>query len=100
MNAPIVTFRTAIRDALDEELAADERVILFGEDVAVGGGVLATTTRHNQKKTPPRGEQLMDKYALFYYIFPALAGSGRMAQKQLSLVRHLQFLVYRFHLGR
>ena len=27
-----IAFRTAIRDALDEELAADERVILFGED--------------------------------------------------------------------
>ena len=37
-------FRTAIRDALDEELADDERVILFGEDVAVAGGVFATTT--------------------------------------------------------
>jgi pyruvate/2-oxoglutarate/acetoin dehydrogenase E1 component len=41
--APIA-FRTAIRDALDEELANDERVILFGEDVAVAGGVFATTT--------------------------------------------------------
>src|ERR671936_819664 len=40
--APIPV-RTAIRDALDEELAADERVILFGEDIAVAGGVFATT---------------------------------------------------------
>jgi pyruvate/2-oxoglutarate/acetoin dehydrogenase E1 component len=38
-----VAFRTAIRDALDEELAADERVILFGEDIAAAGGVFATT---------------------------------------------------------
>src|SRR4051795_9839902 len=37
-------FRNAIRDALDEELANDERVVLFGEDVAVAGGVFATTT--------------------------------------------------------
>jgi pyruvate/2-oxoglutarate/acetoin dehydrogenase E1 component len=36
-------FRTAIRDALDEELAHDERVIFFGEDVAKPGGVFATT---------------------------------------------------------
>ena len=41
---PTVAFRTAIRDALDEELAADESVILFGEDIAVAGGVFATTT--------------------------------------------------------
>jgi len=40
--APIA-FRTAVRDALDEELATDARVILFGEDVAVAGGVFATT---------------------------------------------------------
>ena len=41
---PPVAFRTAIRDALDEELAADERVVLFGEDIAIAGGVFATTT--------------------------------------------------------
>lgn len=38
-----VEFRVAIRDALDAELARDERVILFGEDVAVAGGVFAVT---------------------------------------------------------
>jgi pyruvate/2-oxoglutarate/acetoin dehydrogenase E1 component len=36
-------FRSAIREALDEALAADDRVILFGEDVAVAGGVFAVT---------------------------------------------------------
>jgi len=39
----VIPFRTAVRDALDEELAADERVILFGEDIAVAGGVFAAT---------------------------------------------------------
>ena len=38
-----VEFRTAVRDALDEELARDESVILFGEDIAVAGGVFVTT---------------------------------------------------------
>src|ERR671936_349930 len=51
--API-PFRTAIRDALDEELAADESVILFGEDVAVAGGVFATTTGLYDKYGPDR----------------------------------------------
>jgi acetoin:2,6-dichlorophenolindophenol oxidoreductase subunit beta len=36
-------FRGAIRDALDEELERDERVIFFGEDVAIAGGVFAAT---------------------------------------------------------
>jgi pyruvate/2-oxoglutarate/acetoin dehydrogenase E1 component len=48
------TFRTAIRDALDEALADDERVILFGEDVAVAGGVFATTTGLYDKYGPER----------------------------------------------
>ena len=51
--API-PFRTAIRDALDEELAHDERVIFFGEDVAVAGGVFATTTGLFDKYGPER----------------------------------------------
>jgi pyruvate/2-oxoglutarate/acetoin dehydrogenase E1 component len=36
-------FRNAVRDALDEELERDDRVIFFGEDVAAPGGVFATT---------------------------------------------------------
>jgi len=51
---PKLAFRTAIRDALDEALAADERVILFGEDVAVAGGVFATTTGLYEKYGPER----------------------------------------------
>ena len=45
-----IEFRHAIRDALDEELERDERVIFFGEDVAAAGGVFAVTPG------------LMDKY--------------------------------------
>ena len=38
-----IEFRRAIRDALDEELARDESVIFFGEDVAKAGGVFVVT---------------------------------------------------------
>jgi pyruvate/2-oxoglutarate/acetoin dehydrogenase E1 component len=38
-----IDFREAIHLALDEELERDERVVLFGEDVAVAGGVFAVT---------------------------------------------------------
>ena len=37
-------FRTAIRDALTEELERDEQVVFFGEDVAAEGGVFKVTT--------------------------------------------------------
>ena len=40
-----IEFRAAIRDALDEELVRDERVVFFGEDVAAAGGVFAVTPR-------------------------------------------------------
>jgi acetoin:2,6-dichlorophenolindophenol oxidoreductase subunit beta len=38
-----IDFRTAIRDALKEELARDETVMFFGEDVAAEGGVFKVT---------------------------------------------------------
>jgi pyruvate/2-oxoglutarate/acetoin dehydrogenase E1 component len=49
-----IDFREAIRSALDEELARDERVILFGEDVAVAGGVFAVTPGLQEKYGPVR----------------------------------------------
>jgi pyruvate/2-oxoglutarate/acetoin dehydrogenase E1 component len=51
---PGVEFRDAIRQALDEELARDERVFLFGEDVAVAGGVFAVTPGLQEKHGPDR----------------------------------------------
>ncbi len=47
-------FRDAIRDALDEELARDDSVIFFGEDVAVAGGVFAATPGLYEKYGPER----------------------------------------------
>jgi acetoin:2,6-dichlorophenolindophenol oxidoreductase subunit beta len=49
-----IDFREAVRSALDEELARDERVILFGEDVALAGGVFATTPGLYEKYGPKR----------------------------------------------
>jgi pyruvate/2-oxoglutarate/acetoin dehydrogenase E1 component len=47
-------FRLALREALDEELERDERVILFGEDVAIAGGVFAVTPGLYEKYGPAR----------------------------------------------
>jgi pyruvate/2-oxoglutarate/acetoin dehydrogenase E1 component len=49
-----IDFREAIRSALDEELARDETVILYGEDVAVAGGVFAVTPGLFEKYGPQR----------------------------------------------
>jgi len=42
-------FRTAIRDAIDEEIERDETVVFFGEDVALPGGVFMTTPGLHEK---------------------------------------------------
>jgi pyruvate/2-oxoglutarate/acetoin dehydrogenase E1 component len=47
-------FRDAIREALDEELARDERVVFFGEDVAIAGGVFAVSPGLYEKYGPTR----------------------------------------------
>src|SRR5471032_700797 len=49
-----IEFREALRTALDEELERDERVILFGEDVAIAGGVFAVTPGLYAKHGPTR----------------------------------------------
>ncbi len=49
-----IDFRTAICQALDEELAHDDDVVFFGEDVAVPGGVFATTGGLAEKHGPER----------------------------------------------
>jgi pyruvate/2-oxoglutarate/acetoin dehydrogenase E1 component len=49
-----IEFREAVRQALDEELARDDRVIFFGEDVAIAGGVFAVTPGLYEKYGPKR----------------------------------------------
>jgi acetoin:2,6-dichlorophenolindophenol oxidoreductase subunit beta len=51
---PDIEFREGIRAALDEELARDERVIFFGEDVALAGGVFAASPGLYEKYGPSR----------------------------------------------
>jgi acetoin:2,6-dichlorophenolindophenol oxidoreductase subunit beta len=54
MSMRELTFAQAIREALDEELARDSRVVILGEDVAAWGGVFRTTEGLFQKYGPER----------------------------------------------
>lgn len=49
-----ITYREAVARALDEELARDENVIFFGEDVAKAGGVFKVTPGLYEKHGPSR----------------------------------------------
>ena len=50
----LLEFRTAIRDALADELERDPSVIFFGEDVAVAGGVFKATPGLQERFGPER----------------------------------------------
>ena len=50
----LLEFRTAIRDALAEELERDQSVIFFGEDVGVAGGVFKATPDLYERFGPER----------------------------------------------
>jgi pyruvate/2-oxoglutarate/acetoin dehydrogenase E1 component len=52
--ADLLEFRTAIRDALAEELERDPSVVFFGEDVAVAGGVFRATPDLFERFGPER----------------------------------------------
>src|SRR5579871_6799192 len=49
-----MTYREAVKRALDEEMARDENVILFGEDVGAAGGVFKATPGLFEKYGPIR----------------------------------------------
>ncbi len=57
MSTRELTFAQAIREALDEELARDERIFVLGEDVAAWGGVFRTTEHLFEKYG---GERVID----------------------------------------
>ena len=50
----LLEFRTAIRDAIAEEIERDESVVFFGEDVAVAGGVFKATPDLLERFGPDR----------------------------------------------
>jgi acetoin:2,6-dichlorophenolindophenol oxidoreductase subunit beta len=47
-------FRTAVRDALAEEIERDPAVVFFGEDVAAAGGVFKATPELHERFGPDR----------------------------------------------
>ena len=50
----VKTYREALIEAIDEEMARDERVFLLGEDVGLFGGAFATTKGLYEKYGPKR----------------------------------------------
>ena len=51
-----IEYRVAVREAIAAEMEADERVVFFGEDVAIAGGVFAVTPGLHERF----GERVID----------------------------------------
>lgn len=51
---PVITMVEAVNQAISYEMAADPNVIIFGEDIAVNGGVFRTTVGLLEKFGPKR----------------------------------------------
>lgn len=87
---PTMTMIQAINKALDEEMARDDRVILFGEDVGKRGGVFLATEGLQQKYGPDR---VMDSPLSEAAILGAAVG---MAAHGMRPVAEIQFADYVF----
>jgi pyruvate/2-oxoglutarate/acetoin dehydrogenase E1 component len=73
-----IDFRTAINQALDEELERDDTVVFFGEDVAVAGGVFAVTGGLAEKHGADRVfDTLISELALAGTAFGSAVGGLR-----------------------
>jgi pyruvate/2-oxoglutarate/acetoin dehydrogenase E1 component len=53
-DAATIEYRAAVREAIAEEMARDERVVFFGEDVATAGGVFAVSPGLEERFGPAR----------------------------------------------
>jgi pyruvate/2-oxoglutarate/acetoin dehydrogenase E1 component len=82
-------FRTAVRDALDEELERDPDVLFFGEDVAVAGGVFAATTGLYEKYGP---ERVIDTPISELAIVGAAFGSAVSGKRPVMEIMFADFL--------
>jgi pyruvate dehydrogenase E1 component beta subunit len=54
MTSTEITYAWAINHAMDEEMARDPRVVLFGQDVGRMGGVFGVTRNLIEKHGPER----------------------------------------------
>lgn len=84
-----IAFRAAIRDALDEELAADPDVILFGEDVAAAGSVWVTTPGLQERHG---GERVFDTPISELALTGAAFGSAACGKRPVIEIMFGDFL--------
>ncbi|HBY93207.1 MAG: alpha-ketoacid dehydrogenase subunit beta [Ardenticatenaceae bacterium] len=86
---PKINVITAIRDALDEEMAADERVIVMGEDVGKIGGVFRATEGLWQKYG---GKRVIDMPIAEGAIVGAAIGAALNGMRPVAEIQFVDYM--------
>ncbi len=83
------TYLEAIRDAMAEEMARDERVFLIGEDVGVYGGAFKTSAGLIERFGP---ERVIDTPISEIAITGAAAGAALMGMRPIAEMQFIDFI--------
>ncbi|MGZ7039078.1 MAG: alpha-ketoacid dehydrogenase subunit beta [Thermoanaerobaculia bacterium] len=83
------TYLEAIRDAMAEEMARDERVFLIGEDVGVYGGAFKTSGGLIERFGP---ERVIDTPISEIAITGAAAGAALMGMRPIAEMQFIDFI--------
>ncbi|MDJ0270261.1 MAG: alpha-ketoacid dehydrogenase subunit beta [Aigarchaeota archaeon] len=84
-----LSFAEALNEALREEMRRDERVIIFGEDVAVAGGVYKVTKGLLEEFGPNR---VIDTPISEAAIVGAAVGAALMGLRPVAEIMYMDFL--------
>ena len=87
--APGSTYIEAVREALEEELIADERVFLMGEDISVYGGAFKVTEGFRARFG---AERIIDTPIAEAGIIGAAIGAALMGLRPVVEIQFLDFL--------
>src|SRR5439155_24488556 len=83
------TYLEAIREAMSEEMARDERVFLIGEDVGVYGGAFGTSKGLIERFGPGR---VVDTPISEIAIIGAASGTALMGMRPIAEMQFIDFI--------
>jgi 2-oxoisovalerate dehydrogenase E1 component beta subunit len=86
---PIITYVEALRQALDEELARDDRVFLLGEDIGTYGGAFKVTEGLMDRFGPTR---VIDTPISEAAIVGAAVGAAYMGMRPVAEMQFMDFV--------
>src|ERR1051325_7048531 len=86
---PETTYLEAIRAAMAEEMARDERVFLIGEDVGVYGGAFGTSKGLIDRF---RAERVVDTPISEIAIVGAASGAALMGMRPIAEMQFIDFI--------